>query len=91
MQIFKKKREAVSVIEKYWLKILKKREEMDIEEILQKIPEEFRDLYRNIIQLKKDTKLLKKDVIEYGEKEKEKRLKIMSSKKLEDKPIYKFK
>ena len=64
---------------------------MDIEEILQKIPEEFRDLYRNIIQLKKDTKLLKKDVIEYGEKEKEKRLKIMSSKKLEDKPIYKFK
>ncbi len=91
MKLFKKKKEAVSIIEKYWLKILQKREEMDLEERLKNIPEEFRDLYKNIIQLRKDTKILKKDVIEYGEKEKEKRLKLMSTKKLEDKPIYKFK
>ena len=91
MKLFKKKKEAVSVIEKYWLKVLKKREEMNIEETLKKIPEEFRELYRNLIQLRKDTKNLKKDVIEYGEKEKEKRLKFMSIKKLEEKPFYKFK
>ena len=48
MTLMKKKKAAVRIIEKYWLKVLERREEMDLEEILKKIPEECRDLYKKL-------------------------------------------
>ena len=91
MKLMKKKKAAVRIIEKYWLKVLERREEMDLEEILKKIPEECRDLYKKLILLRKETRNLKKDVDEFGEKEREKRLKDISLKKFENKPQFKFK
>ena len=72
MILLKKRKKAVRVIENAWLKVLEKRDNEDLEERIAKMPKDCRDLYRKFILLRKQTKILKKDLTEYEEERKKK-------------------
>lgn len=72
MILLKKRKKAVRVIENAWLKVLEKRDNEDLEERIAKMPKDCRDLYRKFILLRKQTKILKKDLTEYHEERKKK-------------------
>ena len=72
MIFLKKRKKAVRVIENSWLKVLERRDNEDLEERIAKMPKDCRDLYRKFILLRKQTKILKKDLTEYHEERKKK-------------------
>lgn len=72
MKLLKKRKKAVRVIENAWLKVLEKRDNEELEKRIAKMPKDCRDLYRRFILLGKQTKILKKELAEYGEERKKK-------------------
>jgi serine/threonine protein kinase len=74
MKLMKIKKEAISVIEKYWSKVLLKRENNFINNKNNDNDDinNCKDLYQKFIILRKQTNNLKRDLIDFTKKEKEK-------------------
>ena len=61
VKIMLKKRDAIRIIEKWWEGILEERRQKKLDEKIKRMPKDCQDLFRDFLQMRKQTNMLKKD------------------------------